>query len=216
MSLDELEKLIKGRRSVRSWQDREVPRDLLLKALELATWAPNGGNHQNWHFYLIMNKGTIGAIADAVQSTAETIASWPEAAKLLDTASLKERSGFFRGAPAAIAVAAAHYQSPIDQVLAARTEADSQAVTIRQWRNTADSRIQSVSAAVAYLLLVLHQMGLGAVWMTGPMQSKGAIEKILKVPPELDIIAFLPVGYPAAAPSPGERKPVQEVCEIIE
>ena len=32
-----------------------------------------------------------------------------------------------------------------------------------QWSNTINARIQSVSAAIAYLLLVLHQMGLVAV-----------------------------------------------------
>jgi len=216
MEFSELEKLIKSRRSVRSWQDKEVPLELLLQALELATWAPNGGNQQNWRFYVITNKDTIRAIAGAVQSSAEKIAAWPEAQELLDTARMVERSGFFKDVPAAIAVAASRYQSPIDQVLAAREQTDGQAATIRQWRNTADSRVQSVSSAIAYLLLILHQMGLGAVWMTGPMQAKEDIERILNVPPELDIIAFIPVGYPEGAPSAGERKPVTEVTEIID
>ena len=51
--------------------------------------------------------------------------------------------------------------------------------------------------------------------MTGPMQAKQEIEKILNVPPELDIVAFIPVGYPAENPVPKERKPVAEVCKII-
>jgi nitroreductase len=58
-------------------------------------------------------------------------------------------------------------------------------------------------------------MGLGSVWMTGPMQAKGEIEKILKVPPGLDLIAYLPVGYAAESPALRARKPVMEVCEII-
>jgi len=56
-----------------------------------------------------------------------------------------------------------------------------EASKIRQWRNIADSRIQSVSAAITTLLLVLHQMGIGSLWMTGPMQAKENIEKILKI-----------------------------------
>ncbi len=215
MELAELAGIIKTRSSVRAWQDKEVPEELLLQAIELATWAPNGGNQQNWRFDLIRNRETIGAIADAVQAKAEMIVSWPEAAEHMDVERMQGRSSFFRNVPAAIAVAASQYQSPVDKVMAAREGKDPEAGKIRRWRNTADSRIQSVSAAISYLLLVLHQMGLGALWMTGPMQAKEEIEKILKVPEEFDIIAFIPVGYPAGPPGERSRKPVAEVCEII-
>ena len=82
-------------------------------------------------------------------------------------------------------------------------------------RRVADSGVQSVSAAIAYLLLIFHQMGLGAVWMTGPIQAKDQIEKVLRVPDGLDVIALIPVGYPAEAPALRERKPVKEVTEVI-
>lgn len=216
MEFTDFANIIRSRRSIRKWQDKEVPEDLLLQAIELATWAPNGGNQQNWRFYVIMNRGTIKAIADAVQASTGQIASWPEVSKLGDAvARFGQRASFFRTAPAAIAVAASQYQSLVDQILADREKIDPQAAQIRQWRNIANSRIQSVAAAIAYLLLVLHQMGLGAVWMTGPMQAKGEIEKILCVPPELDIVAFIPVGYPDESPPPRERRPVGEVSEII-
>ncbi len=216
MEFDDLAKLIKSRRSIRAWQDKEVSEELLIQAIELATWAPNGGNQQSWHFYIIVNRDTIKAIADAVQASADKIISWPEANGFEDlTTRLRGRASFFRNAPVAIAVAAAQYQGPIDKVLAARDKADLIARQIRQWRNVADSRVQSVASAIAYLLLILHQMGLGAVWMTGPMQAKGEIEKILKVPPELDIVAFIPVGYPAESPVPKERRPLREICEVV-
>jgi nitroreductase len=216
MELADLEKLIKSRRSIRRWQDKKVSEELLLRAIELATWAPNGGNQQNWHFYVIVNRNTIKAIADAVQASADRMASWPEAEKFgTFAAGWRERAGFFRSAPAAIVVGAAQYQSIVDQLLESREKTDPQAAQMRQWRNVADSRLQSVASATAYLLLVLHQMGLGAVWMTGPIQAKGDIEKILKVPPGIDIVAFIPVGYPDEKPPPRERKPVSEVSEVI-
>ena len=150
-----------------------------------------------------------------MQASADQIASWPEAEKFGMPTGFRERASFFRDAPAAIAVAAAQYQSPIDQALAVREKTDPKSARMRQWRNVANSRIQSVASAIAYLLLILHQMGLGAVWMTGPMQAKEEIEKILRVPSEMDIIAFVPVGYPGESPVPKERKPVREVCEVI-
>ncbi len=215
MESTDLAKLIKGRRSIRSWQDKEVPEELLSRAVQLATWAPNAGNKQNWHFYIIINRDTIKAIADAVQASVDKIASWPEAKKFKVVARQRQRASFFRSAPAAIVVTARQYQSPMDQILAAREETDPWARQVRHWRNMSDSRIQSVASAIAYLLLNLHQMGLGAVWMTGPMQAKGKIEKILKVPADMDVIAFIPIGYPAESPAPKERRPVGEVSEII-
>ncbi len=64
------------------------------------------------------------------------------------------------------------------------------------------------------MILVLQQMGLGTVWMTGPTQVKPEIEKILGVPPGLEFMALIPVGYPAETPQ-GQRKPLDEVCQII-
>lgn len=216
MEFANLEKLIRGRRSIRCWQDKGVSEELLTQAVKLATWAPSGGNQQNWQFYIIVNHDVITAIANAVQARAERIASWPEANKFGDVAvRMRERASLFRHAPAAIAVAAGRYQSEVDQILAAREKIDPEAGQIYEWRNTSNSRIQSVAASIAYLLLILHQMGLGAVWMTGPMQAKGEMEKILRVPPEMDIIAFIPVGYPAESPAPKERRPFEEVCEVI-
>ena len=216
MEFTDIANLIRTRRSIRAWQDKKVPEQLLIQAVELATWAPNGGNRQNWHFYIIMNRDTIKTIADVVQDRADQITSWPEAEKFGGAAaSWRQRVSFFRTAPAAIAVGAAPYQSEVDQTLAAREKTDPQARRMRRWRNIADSRIQSVAASIAYLLLVLHQMDLGAVWMTGPILAKEEIEEILQVTSRIDVVALIPVGYPAEDPDPKERHPVGHISEII-
>jgi nitroreductase len=216
MKTDELGDLIKSRRSVRAWQSKAVPESLILQAIELATYAPNAGNQQNWRFYVVTNPDTIAAIADGVQMSADKMASWPEAAQLGDAVkNMFKKSSFFRSAPVLIAVAASQYTSPAEQIMALREKVDPQAKDMREWRAIANSKIQSVSSAIAYLLLVLHQMGLGAVWMTGPIQAKGAIEKIIKVQVGSDIVALIPVGYAAENPALKERKAVKSVCEFI-
>jgi nitroreductase len=216
MELNDLATLIRTRRSIRRWQDKEVPLTLLTKAVELATWAPNAGNRQNWRFYVIVNSDTIKSIADKVQNSVDQIASWPEAKDFgSDVSRWREQAGFFRSAPAAIAVATAQYDSVADKVLAAREKNDSQAHHMRAWRDIADTRIQSAASAIAYLLLVLHKMGLGAVWMTGPVQIAGEIEKILRVPPDMNLVAFIPIGYPSESPELRPRRPLEEVCEIV-
>ena len=215
MEMTELANLIKPRRSIRQWQDKPVPAELLAQAIELATWAPNSGNQQNWRFYAVTDRQTITAMADAVDAIANEVYSWPEAAKhAAPGGGPPKKPGFFRKAGAVIVVATAQYQSPVDSILEARAASDPRGNQIREWRNTACSKIQSVGAATAYLCLILHQMGLGTVWMTGPLQAKGDIEKILKVPSGMDAVAVIPVGYPAETPTCA-RKPVAEVSEII-
>jgi nitroreductase len=216
MELTDLEKLIKSRCSIRKWQNKPVSEELLLKAIELATWVPNAGNQQNWRFYIVLNKGTIELMAKANQEIANEVASWLDADQQQAEATRWRDSGSrFKSAPALIGVAASQYQSLPDIVLISKGKTDAKAGQIRDWRNAADSRIQSVAAAINCLILVLHQMGLGTVWMTGPMQAKGELEKILHIPQGMDLIALIPVGYPDESPAAKERKPVKEVCEII-
>ena len=216
MKTSEMAELMKGRRSIRSWLEKPVHEDMLLQAIDLATWAPNGGNQQNWLFYVILNKNVINSIADAVQARADYIASLPEASQLGENLTrMLKRSDFFRNAPSVIAVATAQYKSPLDQISAVREKVDPKVQQMSHWRRVADTRIQSIASAIAYLLLVLHQMGLGAVWMTGPMQAKGDIEKILEVREGMDLVALIPVGYPAENPAPRERKPLKDITQVI-
>ncbi|NQV19289.1 MAG: nitroreductase family protein [Armatimonadetes bacterium] len=53
MSSNEIYEIIKTRRSIRSFKDKEVPDELLDKILQTAIWAPSGKNFQNWHFYVL-------------------------------------------------------------------------------------------------------------------------------------------------------------------
>jgi nitroreductase len=226
VEIAELAKLIKSRRSIRAWQDKPVPEELLVQAVELATWAPNGANAQLWYFYIIMDKNIIKAIADAAQASMSNMASWPEmvrsggfpapsmAPQGVSVPPAPRRSPL-GNAPAMILVGTKHRENPRDKVIAERAKIDERAAQMMQWSNTLNPRLQSVSAGIAYLLLVLHQMGLGATWMTGPLaQSKGDVEKILKVPSDMDIVALIPVGYPVDNPT-GTRRPVSEVCQVI-
>jgi len=53
MFSNDIYEIIKTRRSIRSFNDKEVPDELLDKILQTAIWAPSGKNFQNWHFYVV-------------------------------------------------------------------------------------------------------------------------------------------------------------------
>ena len=215
MEIQELEKLIKGRRSVRQWKKQVVSDDVLKKAIELATWAPNGGNFQGWRFVAVKNPAVIEKIANAVQSVADKVAGWPlEAQWKEEIARHQKRSSFFREAPVCMAVFVNKYESVMDKVLMARESLDPEAKEILSFRRSAPTAVQSAAAAVTTLLLVLHNAGLGAVWIANPLIAKKQIESLLKVPADLDLVCLVAIGYPAESPQK-DRRPVEEVMEII-
>lgn len=215
MNIEALEVVIKSRRSIRKWKEEGIPDELLKKAVELAAWAPNGGNYQGWRFIIVKNRKTIEKMADAVQSAADTIASWPEAKSWEeDVKRYQKNTSFFRNAPACIGVFISEYRSVMDKVLMARESVDPVANQIMGFRRTAPTAIQSASAAVATMLLAFHQMGLGAIWLASPLMAKKEIEAILKVPADMALVCLIAVGYPDESPQK-DRKPVEQVLEFV-
>jgi len=181
----------------------------------LATWAPNGGNFQGWHFVIVKNKEVIRKMADAVQSVADKIAAWPEAgAWQEDVKRYQKNASYFRNAPACIGVFVSQYESVADKVLTARDSFDPEAREILMCRRSAPTAIQSAAAAVTTMLLVFHHIGLGAVWLVAPLQAKKEIETILNVSPNMSLICLVAVGYPDESPQK-DRKPVDQVLEFV-
>jgi len=215
MNIQDLEMLIKGRRSIRQWKKEEVPDELIRKAVELATWAPNGGNYQGWRFIVVKQKEMIEKMANAVQAAADRIASWPEAASWQeDVRRYQKNSSYFRNALVCIGVFISEYQSVMDKVLMARESFDPGAKNILGFRRSAPTSVQSAAAAVTTMLLVFHQMGLGAVWLGAPLMAKKEIETLLKVPASFSLTSLIAVGYADESPHK-ERKPVDEVLEFV-
>ena len=54
--------VIKGRRSIRAFEDRGIPDEYLRIILEAGIWAPSGGNLQPWEFILIKKKELINKV----------------------------------------------------------------------------------------------------------------------------------------------------------
>lgn len=213
----ELADAIRGRRSVRKYQDKGVPTETILKAIELACWAPNGGNFQPWRFFVVKSRRIIDRMADAVQAKVDLMAGWPEAAEFGQTFErYRATASFFRHAPAVIAIGMGGYQSSADKVLQKRSETDPEARDMIRNRAEINSRIQTIAGATGYLLLALHEQGLSSCWMAGPMLARREIERMLEIPEGVELFALVPVGYAAGTPAPGPRKPLEDVVRVLE
>jgi len=57
--------LIRDRRSIREYINKDIPYEDILEIIEAARWAPSSGNLQNWYFVIVKNRDTIEKIAKA-------------------------------------------------------------------------------------------------------------------------------------------------------
>ena len=58
---------IKQRRTCRYFSDEPIPREVIEAAIEAAGTAPNGANHQPWHFAVVSSAEAKGAIREAAE-----------------------------------------------------------------------------------------------------------------------------------------------------
>ncbi len=75
--------VIKKRRSVRRFGQREVENEKLNVILEAARLAPSSENSQTWHFIVVRRRETIQRLAEAVPIGPKAINRWIKTAPLL-------------------------------------------------------------------------------------------------------------------------------------
>lgn len=71
--------------------------------------------------------------------------------------------------------------------------------------------IQAVGACIENMLLAIHALGLGAVWLGEILKNREAVEKILEVPESCELMAVIALGIPAEKRGDSRRKTLEEV-----
>lgn len=176
---------IRTRRSIGEVRPEPPPRELIEKILEAATWAPNHYKVEPWRFFVISGeaRARLGEVDASI--TAETLdADTPPAVRELVLAKQKEKS---LRAPYVIAVVV---EKPTNEKV----------VYIEN--------VAAVGAAVQNMLLAAHALGLGAKWRTGKIAYHPHTKAFLGIEPDVDILGFIYIGYPAMEPEPATRQPV--------
>jgi F420 biosynthesis protein FbiB-like protein len=188
---------IESRRSIRSFDDRPVPRALLERILKTACAAPSAHNAQPWRFAVASageeRRRLAGRMADEFRRDLR--------ADGLKDSDVDERVGRalqrLLTAPAAIILCSA--TGGTDRYLDERRRQAEQTMTL-----------QSVSLAGGQLLLAAHAEGLGACWMCGPLFAPQAVREALRLPEEWEPQALIILGWPAEQPGPRDRRPFDE------
>ena len=70
---------------------------------------------------------------------------------------------------------------------------------------------QAVGACLQNLLLSLHSLDLGAVWIGEILKNRDRVIEILKLPERIDLMAIVAVGHPAHHNQKSHRRPIEEM-----
>ncbi len=169
------------RRSVRDFDPRPVPRELVLECLRTAGQAPSGANMQPWHFEAVGDPALKRAIRLGAEEEERAFydrragEEWLEALAPLGTDADKP---FLETAPWLIAV--------FEQ----RHHVDARGRKVRHYYTR-----ESVGLATGFLIAALHAAGLATLTHTpSPM---GFLNRILGRPSSERPFLLLVTGYPA-------------------
>ena len=176
--------LIKSRRSLRRYQDKPVPEQLLKDLLEAAIWAPSAHNRQPWRFAVVQAQAQKEHLAKAMGARlrhdleADNV---PEEVISKDVARSYDR---ITSAPILIMLC----MSMVDMDVYPDE---------KRSRNEEIMAIQSTAMAGQNLLLMAHAHGLGACWMCAPLFCPDVVQKALGLPDDWQPQGLITLGYPA-------------------
>lgn len=71
--------------------------------------------------------------------------------------------------------------------------------------------IQAMGACLQNMLLAAHAQGLGAVWLGEILKNKEKVLEVLSLPPNLELMAIIAMGYPAHRNQTSTRKNLEEL-----
>ena len=177
--------LLKTRRSVRNYQDRDVSLDLMMAIIQDACLAPSSGNRQTWRFAVINDRETIGRLSEESRTNlvAELDSDPTSYVKRYEAALRNPEFNVFYNAPSLVIICG-------------------------------DKRSHSLQVdcalAASYLMLSAAARGLGTCWVDlGARINDPKLLEEIGLTDDLAIVAPIIVGYPKAIPAvPHRNEPI--------
>lgn len=195
---------LSSRRSCRFFTDTPVPREIIEEAVLTAGSAPNGANHQPWHFAIVSSPEKKHAIREAAEEEerrfygaggerAKAGSDWLDALEPIGT---DEHKPFLETAPHLIVVFAQRKGG-------IKEDGETQNYYVNE----------SVGIAVGMMLTTLHAAGLATLTHTpSPM---GFLRKLCGRPDHEKPLMIVVVGHPSAdATVPAyatRKKPLEQI-----
>ncbi|CUS04851.2 Coenzyme F420--glutamate ligase [Candidatus Promineifilum breve] len=176
--------LIHSRRSIRRYEARPVPAQLIEQLLEAAVWAPSAHNRQPWRLVVIEGEATKQRLAAGMGERLRADLAADGAPPDLIARDAGRSHARLTGAPLLIVLCL--------------TLADMDAYPDqRRAANEALMAAQSVAMAGQNLLLAAHALGLGACWLCAPLFCPHTVRTVLDLPDDWQPQGLITAGYPA-------------------
>lgn len=191
---------IKMRRSIREYEDKKVPKDIIEKIIEAGKYAPSAENRQPWKFVVITNKNFIKKLSEEIKR---------EIGKMLKSKFKKRR---YRLNPSQIrffhVVATSSkdlifYNAPVVIFI----------ITTDEIFND-----ESCACCAQNMMLAAASLDIGSCWIGFAKvleRNKKMMEEI-GIPDGYHIAACLIFGYAAHKPKAAIRKPTADIIKWIE
>lgn len=93
----DLLEIIQSRRSIRNYQDKAVPDDVLNKILEAVRWSPSWANTQCWEVVVVKDQETKQKLQSVLTPTNPAIKAMVEAPVILVLCGQLNKSGSYKG-----------------------------------------------------------------------------------------------------------------------
>jgi nitroreductase/NAD-dependent dihydropyrimidine dehydrogenase PreA subunit len=179
ISLEQCAQLIKGRRSVRAYRERPVPRDEIIRLIDIACYAPTGHNEREVRWLVIDDRAKLRRFEEIGHDwMRDTIAGDPRMAAMFTGVLKRMEAGhpdFIRDAPALV-VAHAGRKGPTPAV--------------------------DCALALGYFDLAANVAGLGCCWAGFFMMAANtypALKEAVALPEDQRVYGALMLGYPKYA-----------------
>jgi nitroreductase len=199
---------MRGAPTSRRFKPDPVPREVVVRVLEHARFAPSGGNRQGWRVVVVQDAERRVALRDLY------LPHWRAYLELTGGARMLSEPDSFEPARVRMVQRADAYAKALDQVpvhLVIGVRLEDLAVTDAQLPRQSIVGGASVYPFAQNVLLGLRAEGLGAAMTTLLVPAEPEVRRLLEIPDDVAIAAHIGTGYRADDwPTRLARRPVAE------
>ena len=173
----ELDEAILSRKTIRKFQNKNVPDNYLYKIIQSAMLAPSAKNRQPWRFYILED--------NQKDDITNMMYDWANENKDIHT-SIKGSANQMKTANKAIIIYTPNYHSKNKKTYYKKPD------------------YLSLGAAIENMNLKCFDLGLGCTWLCDTLYIENEINNYLKID-NLEQVSTLIIGYPEEIPERRER-----------
>ena len=204
----DLYKAMRNTPATRRFRSEPVAREVLLRVLDAARFAPSGGNRQGWRVIAVEEARTRRALRDLYWPHWRAYLEYTGAAQMLANPDDHDPARI-RALRRADAFADRLHEVPLHLIICVRI-ADL-AITDAELDRPSIVGGASVYPFVQNILLALRAEGLGASLTTLLIPAEPEVKRLLSIPEEIAVAAYVAVGHRADPwPSALTRHPVAD------